>query len=345
MKVTSTALPLYWSRLTGWPSESFRARGGAGFDGGARTPANFGVALADALPPLPPQPPRSGGGARRHQGERQTRACAPKPRRGWLNKPLTVLRPTTRERRGARSSFRGEDAQVASRPARGERIEEAGALEALPVDEIDRRCRVRAGPTVITRYALSTGASWSLEPSSQCQPAADPRPQRATAARVDSGVSWDGSRLTMTSAGRAGGGSSRSAVRSDRASGAQAWRQRELKKASITVRPRSDASETGRPLWSGSRKSGAGLSPGFQVAWPCRPGGLSRVARATSVVQRVDHDSGADPGDDRRQDDQAGCPEPGPAAAHRSGADRCPGVTLGGAGSAAACTRPGPRGR
>ena len=37
-------------------------------------------------------------------------------------------------------------------------------------------------------------------------------------------------------------------------------------------------------------------------------------ARATSGVQRVDRDSGADPGDDRRQDDQAGCPEPGPAA-------------------------------
>src|SRR4249920_3002298 len=67
MNVTSTALPRYWSRFTGWPSESRRARGGAGFDGAAATPAYLTVVVADCPPdapveddpdPLPPQPAR-----------------------------------------------------------------------------------------------------------------------------------------------------------------------------------------------------------------------------------------------------------------------------------------------
>src|SRR5512132_608200 len=74
MKVTSAALPRYWARFTGCPSESRSARGGAGLDGAAATPAYLALELADWLPdtpawleddplPLPPQPARSRAGS------------------------------------------------------------------------------------------------------------------------------------------------------------------------------------------------------------------------------------------------------------------------------------------
>src|SRR6266496_848364 len=47
MKVTSTASPRYWSRLTWRPSESWRASGGAGLVGTAATPAYFPLDAVD----------------------------------------------------------------------------------------------------------------------------------------------------------------------------------------------------------------------------------------------------------------------------------------------------------
>ena len=190
----------------------------------------------------------------------------------------------------------GEDPEVARRPARREWIEKAGALEALSVDQIDRRCRMSRRPRCHRLGTTSTrgpaGPS-SRAASARRLPLRGPsarRPPASIRACRERVAAHDDQRRPGWPAGAAG-----APCAAYRASRAQAWRHRELKKASITVRPRSEARETGRPLWSGSRKSGAGLSPGFQVAWPCRPGGLSCAARATSGVQRVDRDSRTDP--------------------------------------------------